>query len=61
MSCVKLYPVVLPGGQMEGLQGPKVWQQSAAFTLGKQQENRERGNVSVVNDVSFPMCSTNPF
>lgn len=55
MSCVKLYPVVLPGGQTEGLRGPrtcKVWQQTVAFTLG---------NVSVVNDVSFPMCSTNPF
>lgn len=48
MSCVKLYPVVLPGGQTEGLRGPrfcKVWQQTAAFTLGKQRENRERGNA----------------
>lgn len=65
MSCVKLYPVVLPGGQTEGLRGPrscKFWQQTAAFTLGKQRENREKRNVSVVNsNVSFPMCSANPF
>lgn len=61
MSCVKLYPVVLPGGQTEGLRGPgscRVWQQTAAVTLDKQRESRERGNVSVVNDVSFPVCST---
>lgn len=39
-----LYPVFLPGGQTESLQGPrfyKVWQKTAAFTLGKQTENWE--------------------
>lgn len=57
MSCVKPHPAVLPGGQTEGLQGPgscRVWQQTAAFTVGKTTEDWEAEKTfhDIVHDIN---------
>ena len=65
MSCVKLYPVVLPGGQLECRPGPRVPLQDLdtnhKLHLGQGKVNKQRRNRPYFTDIKSLYCSLNPW